>query len=489
MNGHSMVLAGVTHALNAKALADVDGSSWHVVSYQESSTLGGTPEFTVVLPGRTALMTSGVRVPWREILCAGDLIQTCGWDVTGLHAHEEPVTMMDGLIKSVGTQESLTDGAFSYQTVLRCAGLQDVMMQDSVAWWMSFGSVEGWAKARAELLPDDLSGAVDKILANYMNKVVFSASGWERDGVGLGGRLGYHLRTLTPNAALETNLAVQEGTHWGLMSGLLDSPLHEMYTAVLPAGSPMSGGFAHKPTVKARALVGEIAADGGATHLIVRPAPYPWARPGGDVVMADWNALTLHDFSEDASQTFGERGHDYSDDAVKNFIMVFPAFQAATEEMMFTAGLGVQNRVSIKRYAPRPFRMRTHLTLPTGPKENLLDLAAQLTWRIAAQHNQLDVHMTSGLSIPFNPRVQPGHRVRLRDPAFDRTEGSLMQAHVRAVSRTWEPMGGGTTTLSLERMLPDAFYGKDKQWHAQDLSPVQVDAASTAPSSKPQVTE
>lgn len=484
MKPFTHVRVGVTDALFESDLRQVDPASWQVLNYSETGGLGGTPVFTFSLPGR-ATLRDGTRRPWREVLSAGDLVQASGWSWDG-ETSAEPVTMTDGLITSMSTHRTLTPTGYEYTTQVNCVGLGSVLEQDSVAWWMYYGSAEGWARARAELLPDDLSGKPDKIMANYMNKVVFHHASWQRAGKGLEARMGYHFAALPASAPLNTNLAVAEGTHLGILSELLDPPLHELYTAVLPASAAPQGGFAHRPTLgPERAIIGEVATDGGRTWLMMRKAPYPSADKSGQPVMHEWRSLPLYDYSDaEGVELYDGQGHDHTDQNVRNFFLVQPAFQFLDDRMAFTAGIAVKNEASIRRYAYRPLKIRTHLVLETGDRLNPIELAKALTCRLAAQHNRLDEYMDGSIQLPLDPAMRPGVRVRYRDPDGDQTDPALMEAHVVGYTREWSPERGGNMVLQLNRILSAANYS-NPQWFVTGLSPVQVDTSQTAPSTAP----
>ena len=482
---HSHVVVGITHALKPQDLRALTPGSWRILSYSESATLGGVPMFSFTLPGRATVASDGHRRPWREILSVGDLVQAAGWTNDG-QSTPQAVTMADGLIISVSTRKSLQPGGYEYVTDVSCAGLQHVLMQDSVAWWMYYGSAEGWTAARGKLLSNDLSGRVDKMLANYLNKVVFHSASWNRDGVGLGARLGYHLKALTPNSPINTDLAIAEGTHWSIMSQFLDEPLHQLYTSVRPESYAPQGGYAHRPSAKPeKAIVGQIAADGGRTWIMMRPAPYPHADATGKGVLKDWQALPLHDYSHAEAKYYQGQGQDKGDSEVRNFFMVYPAYQFLDESMSFTAGIAVENRESIQRFSYRPLKTRTHLVLGEGAEEDMLTLARSLTWRIAGQYNHLEDYLTGQFILPFDPTLQVGDRVRFRDPDGDQTKQALMEAHVVAFSRQWDPENGGTSTVQVERVAPVSHYA-DASNFIRGLAPVKVAAQDTAPSTKPE---
>lgn len=483
---HSHVIVAVLDAANAAGLAKVDPHSWQILSYSDSAALGMPPSFSFTLPGRAARLKDGTTRPWRELLSPGDLVQAAGWNWDG--KKDAPArTMADGFIKRVSTRETLTPNGYDYTTDVQCAGYQDLLMQDSVAWWMYYGSTEGWAKARAQMLPDDMSGRVDKILANYLSKVVFHHASWERQGRGLGARLGYHLRSLPPSAPLNTNLAIAEGTHWSIMGELLDAPLHEMFSVIQPGNYKPQGGYAHRPDApQDKPLIGRIAGDGGRTWLMMRPTPHPYADKTGKANVSEWKALTLREYDAplrplaDGGQSLG-----FSDDAVKNFFMVYPSYQMLDETMTFTAGIAVKNEASIKRYGYRPYKLRTHLVLGSATESNAIELAKELTWRLAGQMNAQDRAFDGSIVTDFDPTMQVGYRVRLSSPMSDLTKEGAFEGYASSVSRQWTPEDGGTTSVTLTQIRPAAHYDTGAKL-VEGLSRVQVDALDTAPSASPE---
>jgi hypothetical protein len=480
---HSHVIAGVTNAENPQALSAVDKNEWRILSYSDTASLGGAQSFSITLPGRAALTSDGHRRPWREILSTGDLIQAGGWNWNGEGERPKPRTTADGLIVRIDDSEAMTAQGYSYTTTLSCQGLGSVLQNDSVAWWMYYGSAEGWVAARGKLLADDLSGTIDKMLGNYMNKVVFHSASWNRAGQGLGARLGYHLTALSPSAPIQTNLAIAEGTHWSIMQEFVDAPLHEMFTRVMPGDYLPQGGFQHTPTLKAEsALIGQLAGDNGRTWLFFRPAPFPYASDTGKTVFSSWRALELHDFTETESVSAPALGTGI--DGVRNFFMVYPAVQFLDETMAFTVGIAIENRTSINRLSYRPLKTRTHLALGKGKYENFITLAKALTWRLAGQWNRNDEYYDASLEVPFAPEVQPGHRVRFRGPLGDETKQGQYEGYVTSRTHTWTPENGGRTSVQLSRVLLVSNYA-DPAWFVKNLAPVQVRADETAPSSQP----
>lgn len=450
-----------------------------VLEYSDTASLTGPQTINLTLPGRTADTAKGRR-PWAELLRVGDVLYSEGWAVG-----DDPVsaaTLAHGLIQSVGESENLTTSGYSYTTTVTAQSGHGVLLRDAVAWWMFYGSVEGWTRARATLTTDQMSGAVDKILANYTSRIAFHRANWQRGSQGLGDLLGYHYRALKANAPVQMNLAMQEGPHWQIMRGATDD-LHEFYSTVLPGSAAPEGGFAHRPAPGSAAI--PRGRDGGATWLMHRPAPFPFATPEGTGDLSEWNSLPLHDLSERAAQPvrvpLGQVSSSLSSDSVKNYFLVMPAMQVINEEMSFAVGIAVQNKASLARYGYSSSRVRTNLVIGEGTKENMIEFTRRLTWRYAGQHNRRDEMRNGAFSVVLSPQVQPGHRVRLRVPYGD--EARLMDGYVTARTHSWSASGGGTTSLTLDRLLPSEVY-KDPSWFVQGLELVKVGSDGKVPSNR-----
>lgn len=454
-----------------------------VLAWTDTASIGATPTFSVTLPGRTHV-AGGVQRPWRELFHTGDLIRASAHNALGGPEAAVHRVVSDGLVKRVAATGNLTDRGYEATTTLVCAGLQSVLEKDAVAWWMHYGSVEGWTKAIGQLLPDDRSGRLDKVFANYFNRIVFNKAMWRRGGYTLGDRVGYHVRSLTPSVPILINISVMEGSHWSILQQHTDAPLHEFFTRVYPASFRPVGGFMHRPTVPNEPAVVRSANmpphDGGRTWVVLRPTPFPHATPQQAGVVTEWNALPLHDLTN-GPMPFGADALEASDDAVRNFFLVVPRFQGLNDEMAFTVGIGVNNRASIEEFSYSPMKIATNLVFDEKNRRNVVENAIALTWRLAGQWNRMDEMLAGNLTIPLSPQIWPGDRVRFLAPSGDRT--SVMEGYVVGRTHSWSREGGGSTTLQLDRVLPQKLYG-DPLFFARGLRTVQVNISATAPKAR-----
>jgi hypothetical protein len=464
-----------------------------ILSYSDSFSMGAPKSCTFTLPGRTTDTGKG-RKPWAEIIFPGDGMYSEGylWDnggstyTAGALPHVgDPHTLVHGLITDIGDGETLTPDGYSYSTSVTAQSYHGVLTRDAVAWWMYYGSAEGWTKARGTLTSDQMSGRLDKILANYTKTVIFNDANWNRGSAGLKDVLGYHFTSLDANAPILLNVALQEGSHWSILGSVTDS-LHELFSATKPAAIQPVGGFAHRPTVGGQDGPLQRARDGGSTWLIHRPCPFPFGNRDGTGNLSEWRKVRLHDFSKGdtrpATTPRGQASVTRSSSGVKNFFLVYPATDLINESMTFSMGIAVENKTNIGRYGYSPARVRTQLILGQGDKRNIVELAQDLTWRYAGQNNRLDEMRSGSFTLPFSPQIQAGDRIRLQVPHGDST--SLMEGYVVAGGSSWSPTNGGQTTVQVERLLPIAAY-EDPAWFVKGLQLAKVGSQGNVPSAKP----
>lgn len=462
---------------------DYDGAKkpLPILEFTDTATLGAPQVWTFTLPGRTLPTTRG-RVPWAEIIRKGDAAYAEGWSGTASEPGT-PRTLAHGLISDIGDSEQLSAGAYSNTTTVTVTSGHGTLTRDAVAWWMYYGSADGWTQARAKLTADQLSGALDKILANYTNLVAFHHASWARGSAGLKDLLAYHFTALKASAAIQMNLAMQEGNHWSIMQTVTDE-LHEFYSAIRPADVSPQGGFVHRAAPGTPSI--PRGQDGGATWLIHRPAPFPFGNPDGSGNVSEWRRVRLHDYSAATAtptrRPLGQTSTSSSTSAVRNFFLVMPGIQLVNDEMSFSMGIALANKASIQRHAYSPSRVRTNLIVDEGQQSNVLDFARALTWRHAGQHNRRDEMRSGSFVLPLAPNITPGDRIRLRVPYGDTTQ--RVEGYVVARSHRWAPTGGGTTTVQVERLLPVSVYD-DPSWFVKGLELVKVGSAGNVPSAKP----
>lgn len=443
-----------------------------IQSLTDTASIGGVQSVSFTLAGRTSEGKD-----WRDVIQKGDLIRVGG------HYHTETGTVKrtlgeDLMITDVSVSETMQQGSYSLMTSFSAVGLQGAVLQtDAVAWWMYYGTTLGALRARGELMPDDLSGELSKVFANYMNKVALNDANWKRDNVGLKKRIGYHFKALKPNVPLLLNLTIAEGTHWDILAGFAELRLHEFFVQQRRQNDPMrpfSGGFVHHATHQPKELLKSEDAgphDNSHPYVILRPAPFPYADKNGKPVLSEWEALPMHDFTE-RRVLIGSRGIQESIGAVRNFVMVYPGYSFMDDKMAFTQGIAVHNPKSIQRYGYRPAKFGTNLVLNEGSQENMMDLARELTWRVATQLNRTDEMMTVSVTTPFAPNVQHGERVRFRLLHADGTDAGIHMSYVSGRTHQYQIGQGALTTLQLERVLPEKTY-KNGAWFVQGLEKVE----------------
>lgn len=482
---HSHVFVQVISSVDGAALDSITPSNldgFKLLNYTDSASLGGVQTISMSIPGR-ARRENGTARPTDEVLSVGDLIRSSGFAWTGEAGSGRVYGLCDAIVTDVQASESLQDGEFQYTTMVSAQSLQHVLSTDSVAWWMYYGTEIGALRTKGSMMPDDVSGHLDKTISNYLNTVALNYNNWARDNVGLKERLGLDLRGLAGNTPVAKNMLVAEGSHWGIISEQVDQPLHELFMQMRSPNDPdrpARGNIKQAPTYKPKGISGTEGAsedDGAAPFIVLRPAPFPYADENGQGQTDEWEALPLHDFTH-PRHVMGQSGFAGSIQNVRNFFMVFPQVDFMDERMAFTAGLAVSNPESIRRYSYRPIKFRTKLILKDGDQQGFMTMAKRLTWRIAGQMNRMDKMRNGQITVPFSPAVQCGDRVRFRFRNSDMTAASVFEGYVTARSHTWSP-NGGQTSITLERVLPASTY-QDPAWFVAGLSSLVVNMDTPA---------
>lgn len=446
-----------------------------LLSINDSDSLGAAQQVTLSLAGR-----SEDGQLWHELISVGDLLDV------GFHYHDNEstharYTLTDARVRHVSVREVLQDGHYQFTVNITASSLQDLLNEDAVAYWMFYGSALGATRGRAILSPEDLSGNLAKVVANYLSRTAFTLAHWSRDDVSLGDRMGYHTRALRANVPPLINLQVAEGTHWSIMSSHAELNFHEFFVQNRSRKASFYGGFVHHPTYKGRPLIksdDSLPHDGSHPYIILRPKPYPYGDKNGQVQMDEWNALELHDFSDDR-YVIAQTSFSYNLSGVRNFFMVYPSLNSLNDQMAFATGIGVVHEQSVREFGYRPVKFKTQLIQNLGSEQNLIDVAKELTWRVAVQLNRQDEMLSGSTKLPLSPQVTKGTRLRFRILNTDGKDSGLYQGYITAVMHNWELGKGGSTSVELERVLPERTY-KNPAWFAEGLQNVDLEAQITA---------
>lgn len=426
---------------------------------------GQMPQASITLPLKRSTDEFG-RLPYTDLLAPGDL---CTIEVLASHGRgEDWVTILDGPIRSLSESESLpAGGGLEATTTVEVGSFADVLNEDTVAWWMFYGTVEGYGKVRSYLTPDQLSQSPYRVAFDYLTKIAMTESVYrhfatlaDRVSLAFGG-----LEALTP---LELTLTMAEGSFWSVISGFTDAPLHELYVTTMPPD--------RLPGTLTRAAANPAGSDKGATTVVWRTAPYVHATPAGRVDASAWNALPLHDLTRDGNVVDTRRG-TYSKAAIRNFTLVYPAIQFVNEDFAYAHASAIANTRSIRTFGYRPLKFRTHLlTDDSSTTPDIVDFMTAMSYRAAGQWNEQHRLKNAVISAPLTPTVLPGHRVLVPDPWLGE---DAWQYHVRARQITLDPVQGARMTLNLERGAPNAMYA-DPAWLVADLEAVRVGAETYA---------
>jgi len=417
------------------------------------------PQATITLPLKRSTTEFG-RIPYSELLSPGD---HCLIEVLASYGRgEDWVTVLDGVVRTVSENESLSNGGRESSTTVQVGSFADLLQEDTVAWWMYYGVLEGWAKVRAFLTPDQMTAAPYKVAFDFLTKVGMSESVYDHFGT-LKDRIHLDFGGMEARSPLELSLTMAEGSHWSIISQFLDAPLQELYATT---GTPAE--FLGTLTRAATAPAG---INGGATTVIWRKAPYVYADENGNAVADEWNALPVHDL-HDVVPVVGSRGGSFSKAAIRNFTLVYPAYQFLDEQFAYAYGSAIVNGASIRQFGYRPLKLRTNLLLNDaldGP--TIIEYMKALSYRAAGQWNQQQRLKTGVVSVPLAPWIRPGQRVRFDDPWTGVRE---YEYHVRARQMSLSP-NGASMTLNLERGAPTPMYA-DPAWLVADLEAVRVAA-------------
>lgn len=445
------------------------GDYW--LSYSDQNNVEGLHRFSITLQGRS-FREGGTPLPWDEVFKKGDLAWVEGANWAGGYAPglSDDAVLADGMIVAMHVSESLSDDSYSNTITLICDTFASILARDAVAYWMYYGGVRGVLRARAQLPLQAQSGRLDKILAEYMDKVVFTNEMWGREGGGIKERVSYAFTSL-PFEVPPLDLSIAEGTHWTILGQHLDQPFHELYS-VTQAQADRRG----ERTSNASITRGEANAS---TTIVMRRAPYPHVTPDGRGDVSDWHALKLHDHTNQNARQYGERTATRGiDDGHYNFWLSLPRFMGITDRAALAKGVAVHNPAARRIFAHAPMRVSTAMLFDVERSdETILDTTRRLTWRLAGQWNRLEDYRIGGTTIPFAPSIQPGERILIRVPYGDNTR--KLEAHIDGRSHSVERERGGTTSIDYSRGLFDNLY-QDPAYFADGLEEWTIDADDAA---------
>jgi len=430
-----------------------------VRSITVTESIDGLPSGTILLPAKRA--TRHGWEPYNVYINPGDtcVIEVHTWD--GQRGGWQMV--LHGPVTSVEERETITPDGYEVATVVHVASMTSILAQDSVALWMFYGAMEGWQFVRTHLIPDRLNSYPHEVAFNWLRELTFPKAVYQHP-LPLGFSLHLDFAGLEAVAPLEFKLAHTEGPHLNIIQGILDAPLHELYT-LTGTSNDLTG--THQHVAAAPPGINHL---GAATLLRCRAAPYPYADENGQGQLDEWEALPLH-VLEPPLDAVNQRQSLMTWDAERNFFMVYPAFQFMDELYAFSIGAGLVNRSSVRRFGYRPLQLRTHLIInDTADGDTIEQFMLRLAWRVGTQWNNMHEYANGSVETPLYPEIRVGHRVQMRTPWQSRT---TLEYHVRGRQLTWNPREGGRMTLNLERGLPVEMY-QDPTWFTRGLTAVRV---------------
>ena len=343
-------------------------------------------------------------------------------------------------------------------------------MNDTINYYLAFGSAAGYLQALALTPIDTVSMTrLDSALAAYMKNVAFKVLRVERPVGTIENLLGFAIKTVDGIGLFDAFWANYSGKLWEFLDTYSEKPVHELFQTILPKSR-----FDALPGEKNEARTwGE---DEAVPTLIIRPAPFPFAKPGGSGTdFSLWNALPLHDLMDPrySLDSAADELTDSGDSGVVNFIYVYPKTLQLDETMQMTYAPPIMHDRKWKRFGFRPMSFATNLWGRDAAKEDALEFFRALNWRIAGQWNRADEFFEGKISIRLAPHIRPGERVRVNNLLGDDT--TTFQYYVDAVSHSFSVEGERKTTLTLSRGLPEALYA-DESWFTEgyvELPPVK----------------
>jgi hypothetical protein len=419
------------------------------------------PQASITLPLKRNAY--GGRIPYSEIIRPGD---GCLIEVLASHGRgEDWVTVLDGIVRSVSDNERISAGGREVSSTVEVGSYADILAEDTVAWWMFLGSIAAYARVRTKLTEDQLNQAPYKVGFTWLTQIAMQFANYDNFGATLPGRLHVAFNGLEANSILGLSLTMVEGSHWSVLSGMLDAPLHEMYVTTAPFARLPAGG-------ERQAATTPIAADQGATSLIWRASPYVYADEGGNAVADEWNALRVHTL-DDVTPVVDARGGSYTKAALRNFVICYPAYQFTDEEFAYAYGAAIVNRLNIKTFGYRPLKVRTHLILNNQTeRQNIIEWMHALSYRVAGQWNNTHLLKNGVVSCPLDPNIRPGERVRFPDPWSGE---DLFEYHVRGRQISLDPVRGARMMLNVERGAAAKRYA-DPAWLMDGLTKYVIGA-------------
>ena len=442
-----------------------DGSeldlSPYVQHYSDRHPVGGVPSYSLALPPTIEGESAVESVDNGDLIEVG-LISTDGR--TGPHGLGKYATTMIGVTRSIGLRQDVSKDALKQFALLSGDSLAGFLANDTINYYLAYGSSAGYFQALGLTPIDSISNVrLDAALAAYLENVAFNVLRIERPQGGIKELLGFAIETVDGQGLFDAFWANYSGSLWQFLETYSEKPVHELFQTILPIdrfnalqgkkNSPRTWGD-----------------DKAVPALVIRPAPFPFAKPGGaGTDFSLWNALPLHDLldPEWSLDSADDELTDKGDGGVANFIYLYPKTLALDETMQITWAPPIMHDEKWKRFGYRPLSFATNLWGRDAAKEEGPEFFSDLNWRIAGQVNRADEYFEGRISIRLAPHIRPGERVRLNKILGDDT--TAFQYYVDEVSHSFGLTDESRkTTLTLSRGLPESLYS-DESWFTDGL--------------------
>lgn len=449
-----------------------DGSSLDVsdllVQYTDTHPVSGIPTFSLALPLRYG------QAPFVETIRTGDLVEVAFLAYPDPGQQARYYTAMVGVIKELGQQQAITQNGLKQLTIASGQHLAGWLGNETINYYLAAvltGKLDLVLGAQATY-KQFMSGVIqasglDEAAHLFLGRVAFEVIGLERPQGNIAQLLGYRLKSLEGRGAFYATWGNYQGTAWGILDAYSDKPLHELYATTLPLEEFQKlDGYKNTPFTW-----GE---DRAVPLLMLRPAPFPYALPGGKGTLGEWTNLPLHDLTQESLQLESGEDHtaDYSDKEVYSAFFVNAAALAVSETFAKTYSPPVVSVPKYRRYGYRPLTWQTVLW-QNSDKEVAPEFFRRLNWRVAGQWNRMDEYAGANFGLRLAPWIRPGQRVRYRNQLGDHQ--STMEGYVESVSHSFVPGGAKRTTLKIIRALPVSTYRNPAffAWGLSELRPIK----------------
>jgi hypothetical protein len=411
----------------------------HVVRYQDNATIGSVPNFSMALPPRIKGELT------LELIRPGDVILT-SLKTRIERRDSELATVCIGAVTHTSETEAISDNALQNMVVVRGKLLPGYLANDSINYWEMIGSMEGYFRSLS-LVPVDALTLVglDAALSVFMDNVVANTLRIQTAIGGFNDTVAYSFKTLPTSGRYDTLFANYEGSFWQFLDTFAETPLHELYAGVFSRNEleALSGNYMRRAQV-----FNEDQAQAG---VVVRPSPFPFATPDGQVDFSEWTRLPINDLTANLKNPTGVN-LAASADATVSFVKLQPKNFVLDEMSAVLFVMPLVDETAWQRFGYKPLNWSTWLFTPDMAKEKADEYFDRLNWRMATQNSNMHRYMSGSFPLRLSPRVRIGTR------AIFNWHATRMMGYITGVSHTFNHSGARSTTVTVSRILPERDY-------------------------------